>query len=121
MVMRSRVNTKAGHSYQPNPSRDPAKFLGAGNPLTLGIPTRRAERWRKADLDDLKKHYKGQSVRPSAEALDKLWRELKDPAGAIRTLDLARLPADALAFYRQSRGMILTVAARTRAAIIGFR
>jgi len=25
---------------------------------------------------------------------------LKDPAGAVRTLDIQRLPADALAFYR---------------------
>ena len=75
-------------------------LLGAGNPLTLGIPTRRAERWRKGDLDDLKKHYKGQSLRPSDEALDRLWRELKNPAGAVRALDIHRLPADALAFYR---------------------
>jgi hypothetical protein len=37
---------------------------------------------------------------PSAEALNNLWNEWKNPADAVRQLDLARLPADALAFYR---------------------
>jgi hypothetical protein len=53
-------------------------------------------------LEELKKHYKGQrqGARPSGELLDQLWGELRDPAGAVRTLDIHRLPADALAFYR---------------------
>jgi hypothetical protein len=37
---------------------------------------------------------------PSAGKLGRLWNEFKDPAGAVRTLDVNRLPADALAFYR---------------------
>lgn len=96
------VLTRAGRSYQPDSSRDPAGLLASGNPVAFGIPSHRAERRRKADLDSLKQHYKDQSKgpRPSSEAMDRLWNELKDPAGAIRALDLARLPADALAFYR---------------------
>lgn len=94
--------TRAGRSYQPDSSRDPAGLLASGNPVAFGIPSHRAERRRKADLDSLKRHYKeqNQGPRPSSEDMDRLCKELKDPASAIRTLDLARLPADALAFYR---------------------
>lgn len=94
--------TRAGQSYQTNPLRDPAMLLGQGNPVALGIPSHRAERRRKAELDFLKKDYQEQNrgPRPSPDVLNKLWSELKNPATAIRTLDLRRLPADALAFYR---------------------
>jgi hypothetical protein len=93
--------TRTGRSYQSDPSRDPASLLSPGNPITLGIPSHRAERKSKAELDYLKKHHTAsQGSPPTGELLDKLWRELKDPAGAVRTLDIQRLPADALAFYR---------------------
>ena len=94
--------TRAARSYQPDRSRDPAGLLGEGSPVAFGIPSHRAERRRKADLDAMKRHFKEQSqgLRPSNETMDRLWKELKVPAGAVRTLDVARLPADALAFYR---------------------
>ncbi len=94
--------TRAARPYQPDPSRDPAGLLGSGNPVAYGISRRRAERRRKAELDDLKQQSKeqGQGQQPSAETMDRLWRELKDLGGAVRTLDVDRLPADALAFYR---------------------
>ena len=77
-------------------------LLGPRNPVMLGVPIHRAERRRKADLEELKKHYKGQAqgMRLSGELLEQLWKELRDPKGAVRRLDIQRLPADALAFYR---------------------
>jgi hypothetical protein len=68
----------------------------------LGVPSHRAERIRKTDRDLLQQRYQeqGRNSKPSGEALNSLWHELKNPASAIRELDLARLPADALAFYR---------------------
>lgn len=94
--------TRPGRSFTPDSSRDPAGLLGSGNPVAFGIPSHRAERRRKADLDDLKRRHKEhhQAAPPSSQTMDRLWQEFKDPASAIRTLDLARLPADALAFYR---------------------
>ncbi len=56
--------TRTAHSYHSDPSRDPAMLLGPGNPVMLGVPSHRAERRRKADLEELKKHYKGQAQGP---------------------------------------------------------
>jgi len=77
--------TRPARSYQPDPSRDSAGLLGSGNPVAFGIPSHRAERRHKADLDDLKRHYKqqGQGPRPSNETMDRLWKELRDPAGGV--------------------------------------
>ena len=100
--LRKETLTRAARSYEPDPLRDPVMLLGQGNPVTLGVPSHRSERRRKAELDLLKKDYREQRRTPnlSQDALDKLWNELKNPATAIRTLDLHRLPADALAFCR---------------------
>ena len=70
--------------------------------MTLGVPSHRAEKRRKDDLDQLKKRYQERGKGPtlSAASLDKIWSEYKDPSRAIRSLDIHRLPADALAFYR---------------------
>jgi hypothetical protein len=94
--------TRDGHSLQPDPRRDPEGLLAPNNPLVLGVPSHRAERRRKTDLDFLKNQYKdrGRNPQPAGEALNNLWYELKNPASAVRQLDLARLSADALAFYR---------------------
>lgn len=92
--------TRDGHSLQPDPRRDPEGHLS--NPRVLGVPSHRAERTRKADRDRLQKLYidQGRNFKLSGEGLNRLWYELKNPASAIRELDLTRLPADALAFYR---------------------
>jgi hypothetical protein len=94
--------TRDGHSLKPDPRRDPEGFLDLSNPRVLGVPSHRAERIRKADRDLLQKLYKeqGRNSKLSGEGLNRLWYELKNPASAIHELDLARLPADALAFYR---------------------
>jgi hypothetical protein len=94
--------TRDGRSLRPDPGRDPEGLLDLHNPRVLGVACHRAERMRKADRDLLQKRHKeqGSGSKPSAEALNNLWYELKNPASAIRELDLARLPADALAFYR---------------------
>ena len=81
--------TRTVHSFQSDPSRDPAMLLGPSRPVMLGVPIHRAERRHKVDLEELKKHYRGQGQGPriSGGSLDELLRELRDPAGAVRTLD----------------------------------
>ncbi len=98
--LQSECLTRTGRTYKSDPSRDPASLLDPA--VILGVPSHRSERRRKAELDQLKKKYKEQAEgqKLSQHTLDKLWSEYKDPSGAIRSLDIHRLPADALAFYR---------------------
>ncbi len=96
--------TMEGHSLQPDPLRDPAGLLDLNNRRMLGIPShrRQAGRLRKAERDALQKRYRELHGKDqvSPATLASLWNEYKNPDGAVRQLDLARLPADALAFYR---------------------
>ena len=68
--------------------------------IQLGLPCQRTEKSPKAVLEDLKKKYAQSYIAPTGATLERLWRECKEPASAIRALDFHRLPADALAFYR---------------------
>ena len=68
--------TRKACSYLPDASRDPGELLTSPSPVTLGIPTRRAERRRKADLDDLKRHFwESSEAMPPKESLDQGARE----------------------------------------------
>jgi len=94
--------TRRARTYQYDWSTSPLTELFPGDVVTLGIPSHRAERKSKADLDALKKSYQAQKQgqQLSPEALDQVWNELKKPGNAIRALNIDRLPADALGFYR---------------------
>lgn len=94
--------TREVRTYQPPQSPSAENLLVMGDRIQFGIPCQRAERLRKADLDALRKQYLAEHKAPalSPAALDAVWKEYKDPKGAIKMLDIQRLPADALAFYR---------------------
>jgi hypothetical protein len=76
--------------------------LPMGDRIQLGIPCQRAERARKSDLAALEQVYRNANKEAtlSPASLEAIWRELKDPKNAVLTLNVHRLPADALAFYR---------------------
>ena len=75
---------------------------GATGRVLLGQPARRIQRRNKADIERLRNQRRVQSVgsQASISDLDRLWQELKDPAGAVSMINIDRLPADALAFYK---------------------
>jgi hypothetical protein len=71
--------------------------------LVLGLPCSRSKKKTKEELDDIKKKYGA----PFADRAvgdkshwGKIWSEIKNPREAVRQLDIARIPADAVAFYR---------------------
>ena len=76
--------TRDGHSLQPDPTRDSAGLLDVGHPQVLGVPSHRAGRMRKAYRDLLQQRYRAErgKPQPSAEALNNLWNEWKNPATA---------------------------------------
>jgi hypothetical protein len=96
--------TRDGHSLKADPARDPFGLLDAHNQTTLGVPSHRRQAWRmrKADRDLRQTQYRDEHGKSqlSPQMLESLWNEYKNPASAVRQLDVARLPADALAFYR---------------------
>jgi hypothetical protein len=57
---------------------------------------------RKVDRDLIQRRYRDEHGKPqfSPQTLERLWHEYKNPASVVRQLDVARLPADALTFYR---------------------
>jgi len=85
------------------PKADPEGLLDLRNPRCWASPAI-GRKNPKAGSDLLQQRYQeqGRNSKPSGDALNSLWHELKNPASAIRELDLARLPADALAFYGPS-------------------
>jgi hypothetical protein len=94
--------TRSVNTFQSDLSDGGSKVLSMGDRIQLGIPCQRAERRRKSDLDALKEQYNqsAKGTQPAPELLEAIWRELKDPKNAVRALNVYRLPADALAFYR---------------------
>jgi hypothetical protein len=89
-------------SLQTDPTRDPAMLLGPNSPMHWGIPANRSERKRKTEIDNLRRLRKDEKSEPQLTKTDfeGLWSEFKNPASAVMTIDVDRLPADALAFYR---------------------
>ncbi len=92
--------TRSVPSYQPPDSLNGDEVLPMGQRVLRGVPCQRAERWKKAELDDLKKRYKPSEGHPSHAVLEAIWHEYKNPRSMVLSLDIQRLPADALAFYR---------------------
>jgi hypothetical protein len=75
---------------------------GRGDVALLGLPAHRVGRTAKRQIELLRERRKasrnGSQMTPAQ--LDRLWKELQNPAGAVSMLAIDRLPADALAFYR---------------------
>ncbi|MXZ70795.1 MAG: hypothetical protein F4Z04_04715 [Acidobacteria bacterium] len=65
----------------------------------LGRPSHRAKSKTRAELRQLREQFKSIDTVPRGEWAA-IWAELRDPREAVRQLDIARLPADAIAFYR---------------------
>ena len=65
----------------------------------LGRPSHRAKRRTRAQSQQLREQLKGTDSVPR-DQWAAIWAELRDPQAAIRQLDIARMPADAIAFYR---------------------
>jgi hypothetical protein len=89
-------------ALQTNSTRDPAMLLGPNSPLRWGIPANRSERKRKPELSSLRRLRKDANSEPQLTEgdFDRLWNEFKNPASAVMAIDVDRLPADAMAFYR---------------------
>lgn len=67
----------------------------------LAAPTRRGVKKLTQDqLKEIKKKYKDNKEKLSDIRKETLYEAIRVPADAVRTLNLERLPADAMAFYR---------------------
>lgn len=94
--------TRELRSLRLDSSRDLSMLGGMSGQALLGLPTHRVQRTSKAEIERLRNQRKlepaGSQASPST--LDRIWRELKNPAGAVSILAIDRMPADALPFYR---------------------
>ncbi|MDW7774693.1 MAG: hypothetical protein SCH71_17570 [Desulfobulbaceae bacterium] len=67
----------------------------------LASPTKRGvKKLTQQQLKDIQKKYKGQPENLGGIKKDDVYGAIKSPTNTLRTLDLKRLPADAMAFYR---------------------
>jgi hypothetical protein len=67
----------------------------------IGVPSHRAEAKTRSELKALRdKAAKSTTMIGQKESWQAIWSELRDPEAATRQLDIARIPADAIAFYR---------------------
>lgn len=92
--------TRRGSSYL---SSSESNLLSADSRSVLGLPCSRTEKKSRAELDDLRKRLGTQfSAGLAIEASDwtTIWEETRNPKTTIRQLDIERIPADAIAFYR---------------------
>jgi hypothetical protein len=64
---------------------------------TCALSCQRASAKTEDEIRLLREQYASSSLSIDRDAL---WREHRDPAGAVRLMDVERLPADAMAFYR---------------------
>jgi hypothetical protein len=92
--------TRQGSQYA-LPSSD--EILSPDSNSILALPCSRTERKARAELDELRKDLgqdfsNGLGNKPSD--WQAIWAETQNPKGAIRNLDIKRIPADAIAFYR---------------------
>jgi hypothetical protein len=93
--------TREAKSLRLDPSRDPALLFGPGGQPLLGVPSHRVQRKKKAEIKRLKtQKLKTAGPQASTSNLDRLWNEYNNPAAAVSIIDIDRVPADALAFYK---------------------
>jgi hypothetical protein len=77
------------------------QFLGGTELSVLGMPSHRAEAKTRAELKWLRDNAaKSPTAIGQKDRWQAIWRELRNPEGAVRQLDIARIPADAIALYR---------------------
>lgn len=71
----------------------------ASSAIVLGAPVHRATPLPNADLKKIKDRFKSDALStPTRQAA--IWSEIKKPDDAVRQLATARMPAEAIAFYR---------------------
>jgi hypothetical protein len=92
--------TRRGTGYEIDLAQD---LLTPDFRMVLGLPCSRAQKLAKAELDKIKDTH-GQafsnSLATNTDDWKRIWNEVRNPAQAIRHLDVNRIPADATAFYR---------------------
>lgn len=95
--------TIEGRSYQPRFEEVTARLPEPGW-LLKGVPCHRAQRQQAGDLKALKEQHKGQRIPgldlTSEKSKEDLWTLFNSPRSQVLQLDINRIPADALAFYR---------------------
>jgi len=91
--------TRSGTGYNVEVSQE---LLIPESPAVLGLPCCRTQKKAKSELDRIKETYAKEFSRELSAPSDweKIWSEVRNPLHAIRQLDLKRIPADAIAFYR---------------------
>ena len=78
-------------------------ILSPDSHRVLGIPCSRSNKKKKEDLDRIQQEYGtdfSNRLSNTKGAWEKMWSELRNPGDTVRHLDIKRIPADAIAFYR---------------------
>src|SRR6266478_8040412 len=93
--------TRAGHSYEPDWNADGDNTLPPDSYIVFGLPCTRSEKKKKEELNAIKKD-KGQAFAQgfTESTWQAIWQEFRNPKETVRRLDINRMSADALAFYR---------------------
>jgi hypothetical protein len=68
--------------------------------VVLGVPTHRAETRSSAERQQIRERAVAHNPTADKGRWSAIWSELKNPKDAVRHLDIARIPAEAIAFYR---------------------
>jgi hypothetical protein len=68
------------------------------DPSIVGRPSHRTPVRTRAQLQHIRAQREGKETFDERR-WSRIWSELRDPAGAVRALDISRIPADAIAFY----------------------
>ena len=89
--------TGEGRSYKPTAPDTPPGLLSGGLCLERGIRGKRTERKSKQEMDALRKTGRSELAIGPPETI---WDDYKNGERIVKSLDIRRMPADALAFYR---------------------
>lgn len=91
--------TERGSTYDCGPQ--PVGPLDPTDLTVLGQPSHRTRRKTRAELQQLRKQRQGaEGELGQRDRWQSIWSEIRNPDAAVRTLDVTRIPADAVAFYR---------------------
>jgi len=91
--------TDRGSTYDKTPEE--GRLFDGTEVSVLGMPSHRAEAKTRAQLKQLRDNAGKHATEISdKERWSRIWSELRNPEAAVRQLDVSRIPADAIAFYR---------------------